>query len=1159
MPDILRIPQRFDCQGIDLVHPLDRMPPGYYPYLFNARVVEEGRLDARPGYTSYIVVAAPPHSLRRLNDVDRAYAALGYLYIAGCGAGLELGTVPSGLTQVDAGYSGNPLSLITFRPESSPVSWMYVYDANKSIKVRPDGTLRGIGVVPPYAPIVDYGIPAMATISDTTTDAGWTVGGVAATTGATDRASNGVTSFNPIIAAILYNAGSTGWACIYPAVNPGGDFSWAGERMRVILNNAGGNREVVAVREIHQPIVATTIAAIQYDSNLTGPCSLLLTGNPSGLQRNSLIQIGAEIVRVLAVVLSPDGTTYSVRCSTTVTHAAGATVQGLMSWYVYTALTHANGEQIFVPGIFTSVSAIGSPGVSSTSLLTAIDASTANNRPVSIANDYMHLSLFLAQNTSDVVTVTINIDVDAETTSLANAFTRNYYSWVLSPADLANFAGEEVSAGTWTELTLPLSQATRFGNDTTRTLANIAAIQVSVSMTNACSYGFDAWYVFGTYGPTIQPNSPAGLLYTCRYRDSTTNAASVPGPAARYELFPLREAVIVTPPVSTQPGVDSADIYRQGGAVTTFGYAGTTPNDGSSYTDALPDSVVAAQPTPDLTVIEPWPILDLPWSSVVNVIGTTVELVSGTSFNPALLGETVVLINGVAYQTFGRPQSASFLELILSAGNLTGATMVVASPTLAGQPLPVAFGPLEGPFAPVVFALGDPRNAGTLYYCNSANADGAASGNTIELCAPSEPLIGGEVWNGLAFAGSRDNLFLVRYSYLATVGVQTGGPVVYQFNRIPAPSGVWSRWAICRGPDGVYYLGRDGIYKATESGAVSITDEVLYPLFPHDGEPASPVNVGDNIILPVDMSLTANLRMSCCDFDIYFNYIDTGGNRVTLRYEIAKKRWFLHFYHNFVQAHYLVEAEANDPAAQQLLLLPADQNKVYLSGGNTDDGQVIETIVLTPSIDGGDERAQKLYVDVMTDLDNGGGSGSNLVQAAPTFNNADQDGPVLSLPTSTGRTQPLSNIASLADLALYRNVAMKYAWTGGPAGPRLYAWEASGYVQPYLSTFIVTQFINLSFPGWKHSRRMYPALISNAVVTFTIKTQDGRVFKNDIPSTNGQYRILPAMGQQTIKDLAFAFELDGHGTPFALFPESFTMEFKEWVEPSYIDLAIFKT
>lgn len=177
------------------------------------------------------------------------------------------------------------------------------------------------------------------------------------------------------------------------------------------------------------------------------------------------------------------------------------------------------------------------------------------------------------------------------------------------------------------------------------------------------------------------------------------------------------------------------------------------------------------------------------------------------------------------------------------------------------------------------------------------------------------------------------------------------------------------------------------------------------------------------------------------------------------------------------------------------------------------------------------------------------------------YNNNAQFSVLNTIPQPGGRQQSLVNIASLADLALYRNISAKMTWQGGPAGPRLYAFEPSGYAQPYLFKRIVTQQLNLSFPGWKHHRRLNPGLISNSNVLFTILTQDGRTYgPYSIQSTAGKFRIVPQMLDQNIKDLAFAYQLEvqGDGTA-ALFADSFTIETKIWTGPEYLPLAIFKT
>ncbi len=1131
MPDILRTPIRLDATtGLNLVDPVDRMRPGSYPFAVNNRCVEEGIASARPGYTQYGNDGPAPklyHSIRRLNDPDASLAPAGYTYILGNGTKLDAG-VESAITEIDTGYSGDPLSILTFRPEQSPESWAYVYDRLKQSKVRADGAVRAIGVAPPNtAPEADYGVPANVDVSTGQSVAGWTFSGAATAISLADRTNGGALT----IASITYNSGTSGWCCIVPSASGA---AWAGERMKIILNAGGGNEENVLVREIHSAISNTTVAGISYDSGTTGLCSVVLTGSPTGLARNSVITIGGEIVRVLAVVQSPDGTAYSLRLSTAGAWTAGAAVTGLNSWYTYTSLTHTGGESITSSYVAVSQPAAGT-GTAQVKVIE--NCGTANNRPISTANDYLHISVFL-QNPANVVSLVLLVDVDPATAA-GTPFTGSYWKWTIPQSQLGSFT--VTSGNVWVDISVPLSQGEQIGNPTL-TFAGVQAVGVQLVSTGACAYGFDWFYFFGTYGPVIAQNAPSGYFYTSTFRDSTTGAASVPGPTTRYSLNPLREAVLVTPATTTAAGVDYDDIYREGGTLTDFVYIGSVKNNNASpntFTDGLSDAEVSGNQGVDLTLLQPWPVLGTPLTGVVNVVGTSVKWVSGDLFPTSLVNNTVILLNGVAFLTRGQPKSTTFLELQADAGVLTNATYSIASPTLAGQPMPVAFGPLEGPFVPVAFALGDSVNSGTLYYSNSSNLDAASDQNTLELCGPTEPLETGEVWNGLAFAGSRENVYVVQYSFTGT----------YQFRRLPTPSGFWSRWAICRGPDGIYALGRDGIYRWTDAGGVSITDDLLYPLFPHDGEPAVAVN-GLN---PVDMNLTSLMRLSATDFDIRFTYYDTSANQVTLRYEISKKRWFLHSYGDQISYEYLDEGLYNSPNTQQILMLSRTLGKMYVIGGNDDNGTVITTQVQIPYLDNGDERTQKLYVDAMVDADQSG-----TLNTTAFFNNGNTNIPLSSITLSGSRIQTPLNISSVpGGLQLYRNISLRFVWTGGPDGPRVYAGEPSFYNQPYLSKRITTQIFNLSYAAWKHHRRLYAALISNAEVSFLIYCQNGRQFTCTIPSTGGQFKIQPIMLDQTIKSLAFAYQLDSD-TEFALFPEAFTVETKGWVDQSYLQLAVFK-
>ncbi len=279
----------------------------------------------------------------------------------------------------------------------------------------------------------------------------------------------------------------------------------------------------------------------------------------------------------------------------------------------------------------------------------------------------------------------------------------------------------------------------------------------------------------------------------------------------------------------------------------------------------------------------------------------------------------------------------------------------------------------------------------------------------------------------------------------------------------------------------------------------------------------------------------------------------TGGK--TLRYQIPQKRWFPHSYADEIKVHYLDEPDANQPNDQQLLLLK--DTAILKAGGNKDDGTDIDTIAQLPSNDGGDQRGQKLYVDSIVDADSVGAADALAVTLL--YENATVTGPTYSYTPGASRAQTIQNISSLVALGLHRNIAPRFAWTGGPDGPRVYAYEPAGFVQPYISKFFVTQFITLAFGDWKHTRRLYPALISTADVIFTIKTQDGRSYVTTIPSTGGQFKVQPIMGLANCKDLSFGLELDGQGTDFVIFLGDFLVEVKGWTMPEYLRLAVFNT
>lgn len=158
-----------DFHGLDLTSVVNRIRAGFAQFAQNCRAYVKGGWVPRNPQTDPLFT--PPagigsiHSIRRLNDTSPNGPAQGYAIIFGAGTNLYLWNGGAVIT-VATGLSGNPLSLLPFRPNASPQPWMYVADGNKMLKVRSDGTCWKMGVKEPQQP------PTVTTASGTKTVSG---------------------------------------------------------------------------------------------------------------------------------------------------------------------------------------------------------------------------------------------------------------------------------------------------------------------------------------------------------------------------------------------------------------------------------------------------------------------------------------------------------------------------------------------------------------------------------------------------------------------------------------------------------------------------------------------------------------------------------------------------------------------------------------------------------------------------------------------------------------------------------------------------------------------------------------------------------------------------------------------------------------------------
>lgn len=1178
MPELNRKPSKFNCMGVDLAHPVDMMPDGYYPFVRNCRSVVAGTVEVRPGYVAVgaqINSGAPLHTIRRVNNLIPG-GTPNQLFL-GTGTALYAGAYNGPFSSIATGFSGNPLSSVVFRPDQSPESWIYIADQNKMVKANCEQTVRNVGIAPPaVAPTPDIasigglnGVTNNGIVDDGNSNTGWGGTGTASAPAVNTRV-----PASTIVSDILYDTGSNGWCSMSPQ-NSIGSYEFLQSGCRLIITGSGG-AETVTVQEVHGEIPQTTIAAIIYDSGSSGLCSISLGIQTPTLARNSLILLSStSIVRVLSVTVGPDGL-YSFRCNDPHTHVAGDAVRSIVTFRVYTTISIPSSG-VGVPTSSTTITGNAletqvTAGVGYATKTVALDLSqfafvNGANRPLQ-PDDYMHISLRF-DVPSNISSGRILLDVDPVT----NDFTQNFYYKEFRQSDLQSAASGtltsvvaiqtaiqnqsidtqapdtgttslQLDTGTaqWTELFINYSDLVRVGTNQAVDLANVAAIRVELTVTDTTIMDFSAWWVAGSYGPDVQSGSPVGITYQYRYRDSRTGSRSVPSPGCRYDLYPLRQQIAVGVTASTDPQVDTIDIQRFDPSLAALVYVGSTPNaTGSAFLDDTQSSLIAGNPALETNVWQPWPVLAPPQNSVVNVAGTTVQWVSGATFPTNLQPGTVLQVGNDATQLFALPISSTLLEITSNLGALTNVTLTIGSPVLLGQPLPVMFGPLEGTTAIYAFGIGDPLNPGTLYWTNGNDLDSADTVNTLEVTSPSEPLVSGCVWQTLIFVASAKRVFLVTPSFSQnSTGAQT---IIFTSTELTSISGSFSPWGMAKGQQGVYMIGRDGLYQLNYNSG-SYFAQQIYPLFPHDGKPA----VATNGFNPVTMTTPQYLRLAYCDAALMFDYEDSASSMLTFEIDTNGNFW-PHQYADSVLTHYWEEV----PEGVEPRMLMGTSDGFLMSSGSyaTDNGSALFGTIRTPSYDFGDPRTLKLFMDTMTDVNATGG-----YTFYAGFNNYSTVVTVGIQSAVAGRSQYLNSISSTAaaGLVLYRNFAAEYVIG---AGTVLYEFEPSYYNQPFYSNLYTTQLLDHGMPGWKQLRFGRIALISTAATTIQILNDDGVLLANfTVPSSNGilfnDFVQLPNAAKGRMLRYSAS-----NSSPFVLFVENTTVRIKKWGGQQFAEVRPF--
>ena len=350
----------------------------------------------------------------------------------------------------------------------------------------------------------------------------------------------------------------------------------------------------------------------------------------------------------------------------------------------------------------------------------------------------------------------------------------------------------------------------------------------------------------------------------------------------------------VTPDPSPDPQVDKINFYRQGGGLANPTFVGQGPNSATVFNDQLSDLAAATNREMVFYNYEPVPSIDLPRSGVINVDSSTqtVTWVSGDHFNTRWLPGTIILIGNptqVAYTAVRRPSSSTSWNFtnndptVTPIPTLVGANWNISEPILAAQPVPYLFGPTDN--INYVFGVGDPNRPGTLYWCAGSNLDAWPDTNQMDVTDPGEPLVNGAMSAGLGVLFSIKRAWVIYpnfFNALATVTGTSGSTWTLQATAINRGLFIPRCLAVTKSGK-IFFRVDDGIHLSNAgSASISITDDSLYPLFPHESSGAGssapkPVVRNGVTIYPPDDSKPEKQKFSYQNGYLYYDHIGTDG------------------------------------------------------------------------------------------------------------------------------------------------------------------------------------------------------------------------------------------------------------------------------------------
>ncbi len=1162
---------RFRFSGMKTNAAPDALPPDKYALAVNVRGTKEDSIQTRPGQTlkfntgggritdlrGYTAAAGSetPRILAR-DAIDRIWLDDGTLVGTLAGGGSSLG-----------------VALIPFRPNQSPVPYLYIANGSdyQKFSAPPAVTARKVGIAEPQAP-PDAGFTNTlfwAPFSTPTVS-----GGTAGPPGAATRVADTVANVFP------WPAPNT---TIYTIQVGTGQPYQRFQSLQIGLSN------IAVVLDVYQEFTtAINIQGIFYFAGTTGRCvvvpanvattpgtegeSLYTQAYLSGLRRGALIKIGTETVMVLSVSKGPDGSV-CFETSTSVNHTTADAITSVPSIQIRMqggVPVAAQAISSALPAFFLTVTA----GVGTLAGVTANPFAFAGQslQP----DDYITFGINV-DNLANLAEMKILIDVGDGT------FTKDFYYFTVRPSDItaavqnvltqlaaaqtviqraiiddeqaiaaknqgktASSAQLSPGSGVWSQIVFPISALTRVGTDQTRTLQNVSKIQFLYNATGTVNILMDNATVQGGFQPDVG-DIGAPYLYHVRPRASGTGVIGNPSPAARYGISARRAAVLLNLPSATYDGqIDTWDIFRYGGAITSWRYVGSISSSSPQFTDNFGDAAVGAGSALDFDDFEPWPSVDVPFGGTATVIGTTARIILPTAEPTNILrflpGNLVRIDNQNVYTLWTRPVVFStdifagtttyLLQFLENAGAPSGGvSLTIQEPLIANQKLPYMWGPDAGG---TVFACGDVLRLGTLYFAKNNNPDSAPDAYNLEITPPSEALLGGEIVDGLSFVASTERWWALY--------PQPDNPAQrYNVVQQPLSRGLAAPFGHCNDGRAIYWWAKDGIWSSAKG---SLTDKDLFNLFPHESVPGKSITYMGATVQPPDYARTGAFRLTYANGYLYAVYKDTSNTYRCLVYDTHRDAWSVDEYNPQVSVFYHPEQQAGalkSTARYDELLMGNISGSVSAQADNTNDlGGAIPAVVAVGEFDGGDVRAPKQWGDIFLDV-----LSASPVTVTPVSLGVAVAAAIPVATFSNRQRLPLDIGGRIVSDFLGLHLAWSDNFSVQTKPTELFVWQPSFAVQPPRTTGWYTFGSSFGIDGYMHIRQIAITWVSTAPITLTIVAFDGQSPAIvTIPSSGGTYQkqLFPLTAN---KGLLYKFQA-ASAQPFQLFLDDCEVSVGRW-------------